>query len=436
MKLSKLKYNPENPRRISPDQLDKLVKSIESLPKMMELRPIVYDPNTMYVLGGNQRLAALRKMGKTEIPDNWVKSTDEMTDKEKREFVLRDNVQSGEWDYSVLDENFADFDLDDIGIELPEMLGESKNAPTGITLSERFIIPPFTILDARQGYWQERKKMWLSMGIKSDKGRKTREDGHTCASKDLMLMKKGGMGALEDANTSIFDPVLCEITYRWFTTANSKILDPFAGGSVRGIVASLLGHKYTGVDLSEEQVEANYQQINIADKNSQPVWICEDSINIDKIAKDEYDVIFTCPPYADLEVYSEKENDISNMSYDKFIDAYNEILCKSVSMLKANAFAVIVIGDVRDKKGFYRNLVSDTISAMKKAGAMLYNEAIYITPAVTLPMRTTKQFQSGRKLGKTHQNYLVFYKGDPSHIKTMGNVECGEIDEKQELVNV
>ena len=119
MKLSKLKYNPENPRRISPEQLDKLVKSIDSLPKMMELRPIVYDPDTMHILGGNQRLAALRKMGKTEIPDTWVKSADEMTEKEKREFILRDNVQSGEWDFGVLDENFADFDLDDIGIELP-----------------------------------------------------------------------------------------------------------------------------------------------------------------------------------------------------------------------------------------------------------------------------------------------------------------------------
>ena len=120
MKLSKLKYNPDNPRRISPEQLDKLVKSIESLPKMMELRPIVYDPDTMHILGGNQRLAALRKMGKTEIPDSWVKSADEMTEKEKREFILRDNVQSGEWDFGVLDENFADFDLDDIGIELPD----------------------------------------------------------------------------------------------------------------------------------------------------------------------------------------------------------------------------------------------------------------------------------------------------------------------------
>jgi hypothetical protein len=122
MKLTKLKYNPDNPRRISPEQLDRLIKSIESLPKMMELRPIVYDPATMYVLGGNQRLAALRKMGKTEIPDTWVKSADEMTEKEKREFILRDNVQSGEWDYGVLEENFADFDLDDIGIELPEVI--------------------------------------------------------------------------------------------------------------------------------------------------------------------------------------------------------------------------------------------------------------------------------------------------------------------------
>lgn len=123
MKLNKLKFNPENPRRISPEQLDKLVKSIESLPKMMELRPIVYDPDTMHILGGNQRLAALRKMGKTEIPDTWVKSADEMTEKEKREFILRDNVQSGEWDFGVLDENFADFDLDDIGIELPDSFG-------------------------------------------------------------------------------------------------------------------------------------------------------------------------------------------------------------------------------------------------------------------------------------------------------------------------
>lgn len=121
MKVNKLKYNPDNPRRISPDALDKLVKSIEKLPKMMELRPIVYDPETMQVLGGNQRLAAIRKMDMKEIPDAWVKSADEMTEQEKREFVLRDNVQLGEWDFTLLEENFGDFELGEIGIDLPEL---------------------------------------------------------------------------------------------------------------------------------------------------------------------------------------------------------------------------------------------------------------------------------------------------------------------------
>ena len=63
MKTNKLKMNPNNPRRIQPDKLEKLMRSIESFPEMMKLRPMVYDPETMHVLGGNQRLAAIRKLG-------------------------------------------------------------------------------------------------------------------------------------------------------------------------------------------------------------------------------------------------------------------------------------------------------------------------------------------------------------------------------------
>lgn len=59
--------NPSNPRKIQPDKLEKLMRSIESFPEMMKLRPMVYDPETMYVLGGNQRLAAIRKLGMKEI---------------------------------------------------------------------------------------------------------------------------------------------------------------------------------------------------------------------------------------------------------------------------------------------------------------------------------------------------------------------------------
>jgi len=69
MKTNKLKFNPNNPRKCSKDKLEKLMRSIESFPEMMKLRPIVYDPETMHVLGGNQRLAAIRKLGMKEIPD-------------------------------------------------------------------------------------------------------------------------------------------------------------------------------------------------------------------------------------------------------------------------------------------------------------------------------------------------------------------------------
>ena len=118
MKVSKLKYNPDNPRKISPAHLDKLKKSIKDFPQMMELRPIVYDPQTMCVLGGNQRLAAIKSLDMTEIPDNWVLSADKLSDKQKKEFILKDNIPLGEWDFAILETAFDEFDLGDMGIEV------------------------------------------------------------------------------------------------------------------------------------------------------------------------------------------------------------------------------------------------------------------------------------------------------------------------------
>ena len=122
MKVYKLKYNPDNPRRISPHQLDKLKKSIESFPEMMELRPIVYDPDTMHVLGGNQRLAAIKSLGMKDIPDSWVLSADKLTPEQKREFVIKDNAQLGEWDFDLLNEGWGDLDLDGWGVEMPVLV--------------------------------------------------------------------------------------------------------------------------------------------------------------------------------------------------------------------------------------------------------------------------------------------------------------------------
>jgi len=126
MKVSQLKLNKKNPRKISPDQMEKLKSSIEKFPKMMSLRPIVYDPDTMEVLGGNQRLLAIRDLGMKEIPDDWVKSADELTEEEKREFILRDNIQSGDWDFEILEAEFNDFALQEMGIDMPDMIDIEK----------------------------------------------------------------------------------------------------------------------------------------------------------------------------------------------------------------------------------------------------------------------------------------------------------------------
>lgn len=121
MKTSKLKFNPNNPRKCSKDKLEKLMRSIESFPEMMKLRPMVYDPETMYVLGGNQRLAAIRKLGMKDIPDEWTIAATDLTPEQQKEFVLRDNVQFGDWDIEMLSAEFAEFDLDELGLDMPDI---------------------------------------------------------------------------------------------------------------------------------------------------------------------------------------------------------------------------------------------------------------------------------------------------------------------------
>ncbi len=217
--------------------------------------------------------------------------------------------------------------------------------------------------------------------------------------------------------TSIFDPVLCELIYRWFCPEGGQVIDPFAGGSVRGIVAHVLGYKYWGSELRPEQVEANRQQGEKIIPEDQPIWVCADA----KDALPEApaaDLIFSCPPYGNLEVYSDLSGDISSMEYPDFRRAYCNIVALAVSRLRNNRFACFVVGNFRDKRGFYHDFVGDTVRCFGKAGMGYYNEAVLVTAIGSLPVRVTKQFQAGRKFGKTHQNVLVFYKGDPKAIKS------------------
>lgn len=223
--------------------------------------------------------------------------------------------------------------------------------------------------------------------------------------------ERGSGSSLSDSGTSVFDPVLCELSYAWYTNEGDSILDPFAGGSVRGVVAERMGRHYTGVELRPEQVEANrLQGAELCEEC--PEWVQGDSSRLDELVSAEgFDFLFTCPPYADLEVYSEDPADLSNMPIGEFFETYQEILSKAVAKLANDRFAVVVIGEARGRDGFYYNLVGKTIEFMERAGARYYNEAILVTPAGSLPIRAGKAFQSSRKLGKTHQNVLTFCKG-------------------------
>jgi DNA modification methylase len=472
--ITKVKPNPRNPRIIKDNKFKQLVKSIKEFPEMLEKRPIVCvtDADGKYiVLGGNMRLKALNELKYKEVP---IILADDWSEEQRDQFLIADNVNFGTWDWDILANEWETATLVDWGLEIQgvdtsdffqpsepsaesEPLDYSPEVESVVhtTLSDKFIAPPFSVFDTKQGYWQKRKAEWKSLGIKSEVGR----GGNLLNYSDTILSASNPAKALADAlkgsspntasveskipnyyakreaglsdaeiikefidkselsGTSVFDPVLCEISYKWFCIPDGQVLDPFAGGSVRGIVASKVGLNYTGIDLREEQVDANRKQVDEICESHPPKYIVGTSEQAQEIASGEYDLIFTCPPYYDLEQYSDDPQDLSNMEYKAFEQAYEGIIAQCIAMLKPDSFSVFVVGDVRDKQGYYLDFIGKTIQAHEKAGARLYNSAILLESVGTAGMRASRIFNGGRKLTKVHQNVLVFYKGDASKIK-------------------
>ena len=274
------------------------------------------------------------------------------------------------------------------------------------TMSDYFGVAPFSILNTVDGDWQKRKKRWNV--LINDKGQ-AREGvlGGSESKKDVMNKMQG---------SSILDAVLAELMIKWFTEKNFKTFDPFAGDTVFGFVSAFLKRPFEGIELREEQASFNQLQCDI---NGLPAkYFCDSSENMDKYIENESkDFIFSCPPYADLEVYSDLEDDLSTMSHKDFFKMYSKILQNTYKKLKNDRFAVVVTSEVRNKKGEYIQLVGKTIALMVEAGYMFYNDIILVNSVGTLPMRTGRHMNSGRKVGRRHQNVLVFYKGDPKKIK-------------------
>lgn len=842
--LAEIRPDERNARTHSEAQIDQLAGSMRrfgwTVPMLIDV-----ERDQLIVAGHGRRMGALRLFdlgepiklpGGQVLPIGKVPGIDVSgwSDDERRAYALADNqlaLQAG-WDDDILREEIeaaqlAGIDLLDLGFD-PDALaaleaaaiddaeGRGRGTANPGSMAAEFMIPPFSVLSARDGWWQDRKRAWLALGIKSEVGRGGNLLGHSLHQQtalalggdydkakafidkqraegmpdsEILVLAQGGKAAAfgsgsasgggrqpgettadrmfrqrddkrkpdarafgqslldgENKNiamargerqsvtggererpaglggvtmqslsshsryyeqktaaearlgrklspeeferdhwvmpdselnsgTSIFDPVLCEIAYRWWSAPGQLILDPFAGGSVRGIVAAALGRRYVGVDLRPEQVEANraqwpgikaqlgdgptdpsavpplavdeiegirvvrddqvvggtkrralerilaeheatefiyatpaygFAQIALAwaakavgkrativvagrrirhartqlaaeagaeivevskggyltvvqkratdlaaergaylvpfgmddpifidalaqialelpgpaptevwsvagsgvltralqqawpeakfhavrigkwpdagkallydapekfedeaqepppfpscgnydakawrfikehaspgalfwnvgadpaatEQGPEPIWEVGDSrTKIDELGL-EVDFVFSCPPYGDLEVYSDDPADLSTLDADEFDKTYAEIIARSIASLKPDRFACFIVGDYRDKRGLYRNFVSKTINAFEAAGARLYNEAILVTSAGSLAIRAGKQFRSTRKLGKTHQNVLVFVKGDPRRAtEALGPVDVSE----------
>ena len=159
-----------------------------------------------------------------------------------------------------------------------DLFGDVVKPKSRGPVADRFTWPPFSVLDARSGEWQARKQAWSSLGIKGEEGRAAQ----SYASLQIAALAGGYVENDKQKATStssVFDPVACEVSYRWFCPPAGQIVDPFAGGSVRGIVAGALGRRYWGCDLRPEQIAANERQADEIAVDVRPTWVVGDALD-------------------------------------------------------------------------------------------------------------------------------------------------------------
>ena len=443
LSLASLLPDPANPRIHDSRNIAAIQASLR---EHGQVEPLVVRAADRMVIGGNGRMEAMAGLG-------WVDAECVLLDvdgvKARRlSIALNRTGELAGWDLDVLQQHLDElaetdgwdgsadlgFDPGDLDALVEELNPPSHRYDTGRPggLVTDFGAPPFTVLDSRQGYWQSRKRWWLNAGLLAAEGRENLADTNSSAS--LQAAAGGSRGAA--AGGSAFDPVLAELSCRWFCPPGGSVLDPFAGEAVKGIVAAACGYQYTGVEIRQEQVDANDAQWAVCSERhgwegQAPNWVCGDSQQIDNLLPDGalYDCAFTSPPYYDLEVYSDRSGDGSALqTYEDFMAWYADIFTQVVGRLRENAFVVVKVGEIRDRStGAYRGFVPDNIRLFTGLGLHFYNDAILVTPAGTAPLRV-RSFRAARKMVKVHQNVLVFWKGDLRKVgDTLGEVPASNL---------
>lgn len=303
-----------------------------------------------------------------------------------------------------------------------------------------FNIPFLSVLDARKSLWRHRKARWHNLIGKASESRehtlydslamrfprlyadyKEIQDILRITFEDYVEMhypeELADVQQKMHTGTSTFDPVLAELIYKWFTPdKESAIYDCFAGGITKGAVAAVMGHKFTGIELRTEQIIANNEQASRI--GIKPKYVCSDARDIlNHIGVATQDLFISCPPYYNLEKYSDSKDDASNQeTYEDFLTLIQEAFTKAILCLKKNRFAVVIVGDIRDQMGGCRNFPGDIVRIFLNLGCAFINDIVFVRNDATANLRV-KRYMNGRKMARIHERVLVFYKGKPANIK-------------------
>ncbi len=420
--IEDLKPYDNNPRTHSDEQINQIVAS------MVEFgftNPILVDRDSKEIIAGHGRLQAAKRLGLIKVP---VIALAHLNDIKRHKLIIADNqlALNAGWDLDLLVTELSALqesgeDLDMLGFDedfIKEILSHtptldniSQNEPDDERvhrdgyLVEKFGVPPFSIFEVRKGYWQQRKKAWKAVIGEVGESR----EGVTFSDSSIME-------GLTDV--SLLDPVLCELIVSWFGLGKgTKCVNPFAGDTTFGHVSTFKGCEFIGIEVRPEQVALNEKKMSAAKLSAK--YICDDGQNIlNHVEQNSQDLLFCCPPYYDLEVYSDLPTDASNApTYEDFMKIMENGFGGAIKTLKDNRFAAIVVSNIRDKKtGFYRNFVDDIIRLFQRNGMHFYNDIILVDSLGSAPRRATHNMKY-RKVVKVHQNVLIFYKGDPKKIK-------------------
>ncbi len=442
-----------NPRKGDVDAI------AESLAARGQYRPIVVNRGSftgrpLEILAGNHTFMAAKLLGWKTIQATTV----DVDDEGATQIVLADNrlADLGDYDDTILTEllqSLETFDgtgYDESDLEqLLDILNVSEiDKQRKGALADRFGIPPMTVIDTRRGEWQDRKRAWVDMIGDSREGR-TAETfvavstnySNWATVREIALGKNPSETEKETeekyqhiltpykgkSGVSEFYPCLTEILVSWFSAKGAHIIDPWAGGIVRGAVASYLGRDYTGIDLSANQVETNRTRIEeIGGLSGNIEYLVGDSRKVlTTLPTGKYGMVLGCPPYYGLEKYSDSPEDLSNMDTASFDDAMGEIFTELNRVLMDNAFAVFVVGSVRDPKtGGMRDMRALLYNIATSVGWKLSSDAVLVNNVGTTAMRVGRSFVGTRTLGRTHQDVLVFVKGN----RKQAALACGDVE--------